>query len=57
MNKHKFTIGYTKYLIDCSYLINEYFKNEVSKYYEFMGHLDYDKQTDKKIIGCNCKSL
>ena len=55
--KHKFTIDYTKYLLACSYLINEYFINEVTDYYVFIGHVDYDKITDKKIVGCNCNKV
>lgn len=57
VKKHKFTIEYTKYLLACSCLINEYFTNEVFEYYGFIGHVDYDKNTDEKIIGCNCNKV
>ena len=55
--KHKFTIGYANYLLTCSHLINKYFTDVVSEYYEFIGHVDYDKQTGEKIIGCNCNKV
>jgi hypothetical protein len=57
VKKHKFTIDYTKYLLTCSYLINEYFINEVTDYYDFIGHVDYDKVSCKKIVGCNCNKV